>query len=154
VDQTIFWLAFMLPLIFTVGGLFVILMAMRQRHQTLEMKHRERLAMIEKGMVPNPGADPAAFEMWQQRHDSPPARATSIGVVIVALGLGLALMIGFAGNEPDVAIGIGGAIVVVGLAFIVNGEMQRRSHPPRDARYSATPPRPLGPSDPSTPVGP
>lgn len=128
--EEVFWLTFGLPVVFMIGGVLIILMAMRQRSLTLEMKHRERMAMIEKGLLPSPGQDPAAFESWQQQHDNPPARATSIGVVIVALGLGLMLLIGFAGNEGDIALGVGGAIVVVGAAFIVNGMLTRRPPPP------------------------
>jgi len=133
-DMHVFWLAFALPVFFTVvfsvvGGLLIVL-AMKQRSQTMEMKHRERMAMIEKGIVPEPGRDPAAFETWQQQHETPPSRSMSVGIMIVALGLGFMILVGFAGNEPGAAIGVGGAIAVVGFAFIINGALQRRSPPP------------------------
>ena len=148
-DSTAFWLAFVLPVFFTVistivGGLLIVL-AMKQRSQTMEMKHRERMAMIEKGIVPEPGRDPAAFETWQQQHERPPSRAMSIGIMIVALGLAFMLLVGFAGGEPGAGIGVGGAIAVVGIAFIVNGSLQRRTPPPAP---------PFRPSDPRGPVGP
>ncbi len=130
----IFWLAFVLPVFFTVAftvvGAVLIMAAMRQRSQTLEMKHRERMAMIEKGLVPEPGRDPAAFETWQQQHERPPSRATSIGIVFIAIGLAFMSIVGFAGGAEGPAIGVGGAIVVIGGAFIVNGELQRRRQPP------------------------
>jgi uncharacterized membrane protein len=151
VDQTIFMLAFVLPVIFCIGGLLIILAAMRQYGQKLEMKHRERMAMIEKGIAPSPSSDPATFETWQQRHENPPVRSTSIGIMFIAIGLGFMLIVGFAGGTRGPAIGIGGAIVVVGAAFLVNGELQRRSRPPsygRDA-YTVTPPQ--RPSDPTVP---
>lgn len=130
-QDAIFFLAAVLPMTVIVGGVLIILMGMRQRALTLEMKHRERMAMIERGIVPGPARDPAAFEAWQDRHDRPTSRSTTIGVVVVAIGLSLILMIGFAGGERGAAIGVGGSIVVLGVAFIVNGELlQRRSYPP------------------------
>ncbi len=45
-----------------LAGLAVIWMAMQSRRQVREMEHRERLAMIERGLVPSPELDPAAFE--------------------------------------------------------------------------------------------
>jgi len=139
-------LAFGLPIVLLGGGVLVILMAMYQRTRTLEMKHRERMAMIERGLVPGPEKDPAAFETWQNRHDNPPGRTTSIGVVAVAIGFGLMLLISFAGGDPRVGVGVGGAIVMLGLASVVNGEIQRRSQP---RRFVDTPP--LNRVDPSGP---
>ena len=146
----VFWLAVVLPMfftvVFTVVGAVLIMVAMKQRSLTLEMKHRERMAMIDKGLVPEPGRDPAAFEVWQQRHENPPARGTRVGIVIIALGLSFMLIVGFTGGAGGAAVGIGGAIIVIGVAFMVNGELQRRSQPP--------PPPSFRPSDPRGPVGP
>ena len=143
-DGDIFRLAMVLNVVFLAGGVLVILMAMYQRGRTREMQHRERLAMIERGLAPGPEQNPAAFDAWQppERH-SP---ATSIGVVIVALGFGLILLIGITAGALDAAFGVGGAIVVLGVAFIVIGELQRRGRPP--ASYPPVRPTP-GPSDPS-----
>ena len=133
-EMQVFWLAFVLPVfftvVFTVVGAILIMAAMKQRSQTLEMKHRERMAMIEKGIVPEPGRDPAAFEMWQQQHERPPSRAVSIGVMIVALGIGFMLLVGVTGGSPDAGVGIGGAVAIIGAAFIVTGVLQRRPRPP------------------------
>ena len=143
-DGDIFRLAMVLNVVFLAGGVLVILMAMYQRGRTREMQHRERLAMIERGLAPGPEQNPAAFDAWH-----PPERnsaATSIGVVIVALGFALILLIGITAGALDAAFGVGGAIVVLGVAFIVIGEMQRRGRPPT----SYPPARPThGPSDPS-----
>lgn len=138
-QDAIFFLAAVLPMAVIVGGVLIVLMGMRQRSLTLEMKHRERMAMIERGMAPGPARDPAAFEAWQESHDRPPSRSTTIGVVIVAIGLALMLMIGFAGGARGPAVGIGGSVVVLGAAFIVNGELQRRGQP-RDSWRTGYPP--------------
>jgi hypothetical protein len=156
-ESNIFFLAAVLPLTGLVGGVLIILFAMRQRSQTLEMKHRERMAMIERGLVPGPARDPAAFENWQQRHERPPTRSTSIGVVLIALGFAIMLLVAFAGEAVGQAVGVGGAVVVIGAAFVVNGELQRRtpesrSYPPAPPVYPPAPPR-FG-SDSQGPLGP
>ena len=45
-----------------LSGLAVIWMAMQSRRQIREMEHRERLAMIERGLVPGVEADPGALD--------------------------------------------------------------------------------------------
>jgi hypothetical protein len=129
------------------GGVVIIVAAMRQRSRELEMKYRERLAMIERGVAPGPGRDPVEFERWQQLDARPThSPATTLGVVTIALGLGLTLLIGFTAEAPTVAIGIGGSIIVLGAAFIVIGQLKRWSQPPPQSSYR--------PSDPRGPVGP
>jgi hypothetical protein len=158
-EDSIFFLASVLPLSVIVGGVLIILMAMKQRSQTMEMKHRERMAMIEKGLLTAPERNPGAFDAVLHRHDQvaePPGRSISFGVIVIALGIGFMLMVGFAGDSPGAAIGVGGATVVLGIAFIVNGELKRRSQPPPPwpRQYSSTPQPPPGPTDPPGPVGP
>ena len=71
--------------------------------------------MIERGVTP-PGDLGGAY---LERPAARSSRMLSLGIVIVGLGLGLAMLIGFASREPEIAVGVGGAIVVVGAAFIV-----------------------------------
>jgi hypothetical protein len=141
-DDEMMVFALLLNTVFVVGGVGVILMAMHQRTRKLEMQHRERLAMIERGMLPSPETDPEQFEASLNRPAA--SRHTTLGIAIVGLGLGLMLLIGVAGGAPDAGIGVGGAIVVLGGAFIVNGYLQRDSRPTR-------PPRPTDPSRPPAP---
>ena len=44
-----------------VAGVALMIAAMHNRRKIREMEHRERLAMIERGVVPAPESDPAAF---------------------------------------------------------------------------------------------
>jgi hypothetical protein len=151
VDDDIFILALVLNTVFLAGGVLVILMAMYQRGRNREMQHRERLAMIERGLAPAPEQNPAAFDaLARPRH--PPA--TSIGVVIAALGLGLMMLIGAAAQEWAVAIGLGAAIIVLGAAFIILGALQRGSQPQSWGSRSYSPPRPPASSDQPGPFGP
>jgi hypothetical protein len=96
-------------------GVFIVFLGLRQRSQQLEMRHRERMAMIERGQVPldSPAAAP--------RHLAPAAssRLLSIGIMIIGLGLALMMIISVAGDTPDVGVGVGGAIAIVGAAFVV-----------------------------------
>jgi len=105
-----------------IAGILVVLTAMRQRSQLAEMRHRERMAMIERGMTPGDG--PMAG--YVVRHDRVPApRSMTLGIVVVAVGLGLMSIVGIAAGSPEVGVGIGSAIVIVGAAFIVNSMVWR-----------------------------
>ncbi len=104
-------------IVFTVSmfaGVFVIFLAMRQRAQVLEMRHRERMAMIERGQVPLDEPGPA-------RRVGPTAssRSLSFGIIVVGLGLALMTIISIAAEAPETGIGLGGAVVILGAAFIV-----------------------------------
>jgi hypothetical protein len=115
-----------------IAGVIVIMMAMRQRSQQLEMQHRERMAMIERGQVPT---DPPhiPFRLASSVGSRPTgagSRSMSVGIVVTAFGLGLMTIIGIAAGAPDVGIGIGGAIVILGLAFVANSLVSRTYHGP------------------------
>jgi hypothetical protein len=142
--------ALLLNTIFILGGVIVIIMAMSQRTKKLEMMHRERMAMIDRGLLPSPEVDPEQFEASMGRPGV--SRYTTLGIAIVGLGMGLMLIIGVAGGAPDAGVGVGGAIVVLGLAFVANGYLQRASQPlppPPPPRYRAPYDAPrVGPSEP------
>jgi hypothetical protein len=123
--------AVILPTVVIAGGILVVLMAMYQRGKTLEMQHRERLAMIERGLTPPLESAPGYVEIEAvRRQPAAPHRYTTLGVALISLGLGLMLIIGFAGAAPGPAIGVGGAVALLGVAFIVNGYLQRGHQAP------------------------
>ena len=64
-----------------------------------------------------------------------------LGIIVVGLGFALMVIIGIAGETPTVGVGIGGAIVIVGAAFIVRSIVVRSSPPPQT---------PVPPSPPTT----
>ncbi|HJU42570.1 MAG TPA: DUF6249 domain-containing protein [Vicinamibacterales bacterium] len=126
---------FLLGVMFAVtmfSGVFVIFLAMRQRSETLERQHRERMAMIERGQVPPPAPSVA--------RRGAPSTALSFGIVTVGVGFALMMLISVASGEPDVGVGVGGAIVIVGAAFIVRSIVVRPSEAER--RVPAIPPAP------------
>jgi hypothetical protein len=139
-----------LPMMALGGGILMALLAMWRQTAMQEMRHRERLAMIERGLMPPPELDPAAFEASLQRRA--PSRFTSFGIAVVAVGLGLMLIIGFAGGAPGPAVGVGGAITLLGVAFIITGQLHHGHQGPAPAVMRGSPPPPLGPTDPPRPT--
>lgn len=109
------------------AGVFLIFLAMRQRSEVLERQHRERMAMIERGHIPLP-------EPQSRPARAASSRSLSLGIIVVGLGFALMTVIGVAGGAPSAGIGIGGAIVIVGAAFIVRAVLVGRdpeaTHPP------------------------
>lgn len=102
-----------------LSGVAIVIMGLRQRSHQLEMQHRERMAMIERGMVPSP--ETAALSGPRASG----SRSLSLGIVIVAAGLGLMTLIGVAFGEAEVGVGVGGAIAILGAAFIVKAQVVR-----------------------------
>jgi hypothetical protein len=116
------------------AGVFLIFLAMRQRSEVLERQHRERMALIERGHIP-----PADAQHRAGRAGS--SRSLSLGIIVVGLGFALMIIIGIAAGTPDVGVGVGGAIVVVGAAFIVRSMVVRPQ-----SSSPAPPPHPPAPN--------
>ena len=113
-------------LVFIVGmfaGVFIVFMGLRQRGQQLEMHHRERMAMIERGQIPL--ADPEVLHVRRVPNVGPSSRALSFGIIVVGLGLAIATIISVAAESPEIGIGVGGAIAILGAAFIVRSIIVR-----------------------------
>ncbi|HEX8030355.1 MAG TPA: hypothetical protein VF491_17895 [Vicinamibacterales bacterium] len=112
-------------------GVFIIFLGLRQRSLQLEMRHRERMAMIERGQIPL--SDPALGGPRTTR--ALPAqrssRSLSAGIITVGLGLAMMTIISIAGESPEVGVGVGGAIAVLGGAFIVRSLVARN-----DSQYA------------------
>src|SRR5688500_9309583 len=100
-----------------LAGVAVLWIAVWNRRQIREMQHRERLAMIDRGLIPSPELDPAGFET-RSGLGAPPSdasnRSRSAGVLLIGFGFGLMMLLGFTVGEPEVGIGIGGAFALLG----------------------------------------
>lgn len=133
------------------GALGVLWMAMSNRRAVREMEHRERLAMIQRGLIPSPETDPLGFEAATTLR-APDARRAERwrtgGITLVGLGLALIVLLTFAAGEPGVAFGVGGAFTALGGAAIVNGVQMWKTV--GGARYPlpSTPPVPEPPAEP------
>ena len=131
--------------VFVIGmfaGVFIIFLGLRQRSQQLEMHHRERMAMIERGQIPL--NDPPEYSRPQRVPGVLPAsRSLSIGIIVVGLGLALMTIISIAGESPESGIGVGGAIAIIGGAFIARALIVRPDvHNPPARTGSTLPPPP------------
>jgi hypothetical protein len=131
--------------VFVIGmfaGVFIVYMGLRQRSQQIEMQHRERMAMIERGQIPlsEPASVRHSVERQPVYHDVPSNRAMSVGIIVVGLGIALMTIISIAGESPEVGVGVGGAIAVLGGAFIVRSLLVRpETLTPRQEYRQGTP---------------
>jgi hypothetical protein len=123
-------LLFLLPIAVMITGVVVVMAGLRHRAKMLELVHRERVAMIERGIMP-PELNPILAESHRLR-DSGAVRGRSFSVGIIVVGFGLALMtiIAVAGGDVTTGIGIGGAIAILGAAFIVRSVLTSAEPPP------------------------
>lgn len=112
-----------------MAGVIVIVAGLFYRAKIREMRHRERLAMIERGLAPSPEFEPLTSVRSGQKQ-----RSLSFGIIVVGLGFSLMFLIGVAGGALDVGIGLGGAIAIIGAAFIV-----RSMFSPQEAVRSLVP---------------
>lgn len=141
-----------------VAGFLIVVLGLRHRTKMLEMAHRERLALIERGLAPAPETNPARFYGHYARRNAGPRaqRSLAVGILIIGFGLGLAVLMAFAAGEPRVGAGIGGAIAVLGGAFVVTSLVARREEqlvptvePPVRGRAAESHAGPGAPRDPT-----
>jgi hypothetical protein len=130
------------------GGVFIVFLGLRQRSQHLEMQHRERMAMIERGQIPL--SEPHGH-LHDRRTivggDAASSRSLSVGIIVVGLGLALMMIISVAGESPESGIGVGGAIAILGGAFIARSMLVRPEVPPPPSTSRTPFPPPPPPDD-------
>ena len=131
-----FWSPFMIPIVAIIGGISVAIVNSIGRARIRELEIRERIAMIERGMVPSPEADPSGFEKRmhvvervQQRHGGAASKYRSGGIMVMSVGFGLMLLIMFSGAERE-GIGVGGFLVIIGAGLLINSFFASSSQPP------------------------
>lgn len=120
------WLVFLVPIVAIIGGFVTAIVQSLARARVRELEIRERIAMIEKGLVPSPESDPRKFDQFMDRLDSrqhrPAARVSAryrrSGMILIGVGLGLMLLIGL--QSPREGIGVGGFVACLGLAFFLS----------------------------------
>jgi len=137
---------FLIPIVAIIGGITAGIVANITRGRVREMEIRERIAMIERGMVPPPESDPEAFDrrmhsmdVLQRGHTAP--RFRSAGVILIAIGLGMTVLMTYAGGVPREALGVGGFIVILGLGFFVNSLFAQHPTPPPPISPRSSEPR-------------
>jgi len=144
-EDSMFYSPFLIPIVAIVGGITVAIVNSVNRSRIRELEIRERIAMIERGMVPSPEADPNGFERRmhtveriQHRHAGSKYRAG--GIMVMSVGFGLMALIGFSG-APTEGVGVGGFLVIIGLGLLINSFFA--TPPPSVPPSSSTPPSSL-----------
>ena len=130
---------FLIPIVAIVSGLLVAFTSIVTRGKVRELEIRERIAMIERGMVPAPEADPNGFErrmhtIDRMQHRSAGSRFRTGGIMVMSVGFGLMTLLSFV-DVPREGIGIGGFLVIIGFGLFVNS-------------LFSSPPQPLAPVSP------
>jgi hypothetical protein len=139
-----------IPLIVVTGLMVLAAVWVYRMSKLRELKQRQILAMIEKGITPPPELHPVAFN-GAPRRSMQEERFKSGGIMLIGFGVALALVIGVAGGQARVGLGIGGAIAAIGAAMVVSALFSRgsgsvASGPPPEPR-PAEPPRSPGGDD-------
>src|SRR5262245_29350547 len=112
---------FIIPLIAIVCWFAYSIVRAIMTARVRELEVRERIAMIERGLVPPPEKDPGGFDRAMDRYDEfreradrrSPGRYRSLGVTLIGVGFGLMLLISMADNNPETGIGVGGFLVLI-----------------------------------------
>src|SRR5947208_9778980 len=131
----------MIPVLAIIGAFTYAIVQSMHRARIRELEIRERIAMIEKGLVPPPEVDPRGFDRAMSRMERREFRYGSgrhrrAGVTLMGVGFGLMVLIAFTSNETSVAIGVGGFLVVMGIAFFVNSLIDGGSYEARQPPQS------------------
>ena len=132
---------FLIPIVAILSAFVFVIVKTLVRARVRELEIRERIAMIERGLVPAPEVDPRGFDRAMNRFERREYRRGSgrhrrAGVTLMGVGFGLMVLIAFTSNEVSVAIGVGGFLVMIGIAFFINslidggGTNDYRSGPP------------------------
>ena len=130
-----------------VAGVVLMITAMNNRRRIREMEHRERLAMIERGVSPSPETNPAAFEAAvgfsepDKNESDRSQRYRTAGVMLIGVGFGLIFVIGAAAGAPGVGWGIGGAWISLGAASLLNYWLMSRRNENGRTHWSPPPAR-------------
>jgi uncharacterized protein DUF6249 len=151
---------FLIPVTAIIGAFVYVIIKTLAQSRVRELEIRERIAMIERGLVPAPEVDPRGFDRAMSRLDrqqyhrySGGGRHRRAGVTMMGVGFGLMVLIAFTSGEESIAIGVGGFLVVVGLAFFVNSFIDSApSVPASDPRSWGTPPAPPTSTEPPRPT--
>ena len=147
----------MIPIVAIVGGIAVAIIGTIHKARIRELEIRERIAMIERGLVPPPEVDPHGFDRAMDRlerasqfrgtfrvHSA--ARHRRAGVILMGVGFGMMVLIGFTEGGSGNAFGVGGFLVVLGLAFLISGLFDRTPTVDMMSRAEPQAPKPTPPS--------
>jgi hypothetical protein len=124
-------------------GVGLMIAAMINRRRFREMEHQERLAMIERGLVPSPESNPGGFEAGTRLGSADAdagIRYRTAGVLMMGFGLGLLVLLTFTAGEFGVGLGVGGGWAILGAASLFNYFLISKREPDRTSSRRWVPP--------------
>jgi hypothetical protein len=143
---------FLIPMVAVIGGFVYVTVKVVLRSRVRELEIRERIALIERGLVPPPEVDPGGFDRAMALHDRVTVRRRihgrhrRAGVTMMGVGFGLMLLVASTA-DVSIGIGVGGFLVMIGLAFLLNSLFEGPAEVSMPSRVDPLPPPP-----PSSPV--
>jgi hypothetical protein len=129
--------SWIIPVVAIAAWAAIVIYRMHVAGRMREQAHRERLAMIEKGLIPPPETDSKRLDAMMDWHPSTvlggshAAQSRRTGIILIGVGIGLSLMLYVLGTGR--VSGAGALLVVLGIAFLVNAIFETRSER-RDAK--------------------
>ena len=118
---------YFIPIIAILGGFTIAITAILSGMRMRELKIRERIAMIEKGLVPPPEVDPAGFDRAMGRYDRSERRGRyaagrhrRAGIMLIGVGLGLMVLISRRFSARRGLPAPAGFLAILGLAFLIS----------------------------------
>lgn len=130
--------ALLIPIVAIIGGFVIAGLGIYAGIRKREFEHRERLAMIEKGLAPSdptPGATAQGttadtpFTLLGQaagdRHEERALHARRGGFILMAIGFGIGFLIWMTDREVGDAVGVGGFMLILGAAIYVTSYFGR-----------------------------
>jgi hypothetical protein len=125
--------AMIIPIVSIIGGLAFAAYAMWVKARMREVHHRERMAMIEKGITPPAEADSAKMDYQYQS-----SKRRGAGIIMLFVGIGLAFMLGYGQGQGMRGYSIGAFIAFIGVAQLINAALDRRALPRPDSKPPVT----------------
>ena len=110
-----------IPVVAIVAWAAIVLLKIYQGMRRRELVHRERLAMIERGLVPPPETDPQRFERAMGFHPGldRPGHGIRPGLILIAIGVGVGVLISLTSGNFGAGIGVGTLLVLIGIALLI-----------------------------------
>jgi hypothetical protein len=127
--------AFSIPVVAIVGGITAGIVRMILKARMLELHQRERIAAIEHGVDPAKLAPPPTLPEDDDRIFYSPrqvmlnrSRGLLVGgIVTLAVGIGLGLMLGFLNDGTEKVWAVGLIPALVGVGLLISASMIRRA---------------------------
>lgn len=137
-DQAMDWeiatIVAVVPIAAVIGGLVIAALSLQSRARLKMAAHQERLAMIKRGQTPPaeerafPGLPPGSWDDMTkstQRDKDDPTRRRDNAVWMVGFGAAATLLFCVGFDEPELAMGIGGAFGILSLTYFITSFVTR-----------------------------